>query len=120
MTNRYEVIKKQNRIACLRYTYGRYMKVECNPSSGRTIIVNEIGDRWIEYQFDEIFGLGEYKKLCKHLVTHNKERNTNNPNSIKHTIVADYLPRQAKKDIKYESEDNGKEDLIDKFFKKKT
>ena len=117
--NRYEVIKKQKRIVALKYTYGKYMKVECNPSSGRTIIVNEISGDHLEYQFDEIFGLGEYKKLCKHLVTHNKERNTNNPNSIKHTIVADYIPRQAKKDIEHEKEDNSKEDLIDKFFKKK-
>ena len=117
--NRYEVRKLRGGVIVLRYTFGKYMSVECNESSGRTIIINEIGDKHIEYQFDEIFGLGEYKKLHKYLVTHNRERNTNNPNSVRHTIVADYLPRQAKKDIKYEKEDSNKEDLINKFFKKK-
>lgn len=116
--NRYEARKLRGGVIVLIYRLGKYMKVECNESSGKTIVVNEIDDSHLEDQFDRIFGLGEYKKFLKHLITHSKEKNTNNPHSIKHTLVGDYLPKQAKKDIKTEKEGDSKEELINRFFKK--
>ena len=119
MSKRYESTKLGTTAAVF-YKYGKYMEVHCNGSNGRTIIINQISDQHIEYQFDTIFGLGEYKKLSKHIVTHSKERNTANPNSVKHTIIADYLPKQAKKDIDEASLPGiKKEDLIGKYFKSK-
>ena len=106
--------------AAVIYKHGQYMEVHCSGSSGRTIIINQISDQHIEEQFDRIFGLGEYKKLCKHIVSHSREKNTGNPHSIKHTIIADYLPKQAKKDIEEASLPGiKKEDLIGKYFKSK-
>jgi hypothetical protein len=92
------------------------MQVQCNSSSGKTMVINEVSDAHIEYQFDEIFGLGEYKKFYAKHTLHSKEKNTNNPHSVKHTIVADYLPKQAQKDIK-ESLPKEHRDLIGKYFK---
>ena len=113
---RYTFNKIGSSSALLVYNYGPYMKVQCNSSTGRTIVENEINDAHIEYQFDEIFGLGEYKKFYKKHSFHTKEVNANNPYSIKHTIVADYLPKLAKKDIK-ECLPEDKKDLIGKYFK---
>lgn len=113
---RYETRKIGPHSVVLTYRMGSYMTVECNSSSGRTIVINQIGDKWIAHQFDEIFGLGEYKKFSKHVSTHTKEKNTNNPHSVKHTLVGDYLPKQAKKDIKAELP-NDKKELIGKYFK---
>lgn len=115
-SNRYTYHKLSNTTGVLTYRYGKYMKVECNSSSGRTIIINEVDDSHIQEQFDRIFGLGEYKKLRNHLITHSKEKHTNNPHSIKHTIVADYIPKLAKKDFK-ECLPDSKKDLIGKYFK---
>lgn len=120
MMGRYSNSTKLGSTAAVMYKFGKYMEVHCNGSNGRTIIINEISDKHIEHQFDEIFGLGEYKKLSKHIVTHSKEKNTNNPYSVKHTIIADYLPKQAKKDIEEASLPGiKKEDLIGKYFKSK-
>lgn len=118
MADRY-ISRRIGTTAVVMYNYGKYMEVQCNGSSGRTIIINQVSDKHIEYQFNEIFGLGEYKKFSKYIISHSREKNTNNPHSIKHTIIADYLPKQAKKDIERESLPDKKEDLIGKYFKGK-
>lgn len=116
VADRYEVRQIGPNSLVLIYRMGPYMKVECNSSNGRTIVVNEISGSYIPHQFDEIFGVGEYKKFSKHVITHTQEKNTNNPHSVKHTMIGDYLPKLAKKDIKAELPKD-KSDLIGKYFK---
>jgi hypothetical protein len=113
-SNRYETIKIKNAVV-LKYDCG-YTKVECNSKTGRTIIRNVTGDRWIPEQIDRIFGLGEYKKLSEHIISYAKERNSGNPHAIEICIVAEYLPKQVRKDIKTEMPDD-KNHLIGKYFK---
>jgi hypothetical protein len=113
---RYTFKKIGHHSGVITYKYGKYLEIQCNSSNGRTIIINEIDDSHIPDQFDRVFGLGEYKKARKHLVTHNKEKNTNNPHSVRHTIIVDYIPKLAKKDIKDNLPDD-KKDLIGKYFK---
>ena len=87
------------KIVVVEYKLG-YTEIECNSSSGRTIINNTTSDRWIEYQFDEVFGLGEFKKFKKHLVSWSKEKHTSNPHCIHHTMIGDYIPKLANNHIK--------------------
>ena len=112
---RYQTLIHDDGTVVLRYSMG-YCKIECNSKTGKTIIRNEIGEKWVSYQFDEIFGLGEYKKFQKHIVQKTKTPNPGNPHSSDIVIVGDYLPKQARKDIKAEMPDN-KSDLIGKYFK---
>lgn len=121
MSNRYEWKKLGSSSMLLMYKLG-YTEVQCNSSTGQTIVINITSDKWIESQFDEIFGLKEYKKFQKHLVSHTKEKHSTNPHCIKHTLVSDYIPKQAKKDMKEIQEENklpgvGERDLIGKYFK---
>jgi hypothetical protein len=115
MSARYQAQVRDDGTVVLRYRMG-YCKIECNSTTGETIIINDIGDRWIPYQFDEIFGLGEYKKFEKHIVNKTRTPNLGNPHSFTVVIVGNYLPKQAKKDIKAEQPDS-KSDLIGKYFK---
>lgn len=112
---RYEVQHLDDAIV-LRYRMG-YCRIECNSKTGKTIITNEIGDKWIPHQFDEIFGLGEYKKFEKHIVQRIKNTSPGNPHSVQVTVVGNYLPRQARKDIKAETPDDERSNLIGKYFK---
>ena len=116
MSERYKATVINKNTVILNYDCG-YTKVECNSNNNKTIIRNETGDRWIPDQFDRIFGLGEYEKLSKHILSYGKERNTNNPFAYDICIVAEYLPKQARKDAKAELPDPGKSDLIGKYFK---
>lgn len=121
MSERFQHKKIGHSSALLMYKQG-YTEVQCNSSTGQTIIINITGDRWIEEQFDRIFGIGEFKKFNQHLTSHSKEKNTNNPHCIRHTLVGDYIPKQARKDIKWIQEQEKlpglkKSDLIGKYFK---
>lgn len=113
---RYETQIHDDGTVVLRYRRG-YFTAECNSSTGKTIIRNITGKKWIPHQFDEVFGLGEYKKFQKHIVQETQTPSPGNPHSINVVLVGDYLPKQAKKDIKAETpkEEN---DLIGKYFKK--
>ena len=113
--SRYTIQKLEDGAIVLRYSMG-YCSIECNSKTGKTIVTNETGSKWIPYQFDEIFGLGEYKKFQQHIVQEIKIPSPGNPHSIRTTIVGNYLPKQAKKDIKAESPSE-KNDLIGKYFK---
>jgi len=112
------------KVVVVEYKQG-YTTIECNSSSGRTIINNITSDRWIEEQFDRIFDIGEFKKFKKHLVSWSKEKHTSNPHCIHHTLIADYIPKLAKKHMKEilkKEEEKGfpgvkKSDLIGKYFK---
>ena len=116
MPDRYTVTRLHKHAVVLHYDYG-YTKVECSSETGKTIIRNITGDKWIPEQVDRLFGLGEYKKLSKHILSQSREKNTGNPHCIEVCIVANYLPKSARKDIKNELPDKDKTDLIGKYFK---
>ena len=117
MTKRYKVNKLKGGEVVLTYSYGKYMEVQCNSKTGKTILINEVTDQGLDYRFDEIFGLGEFQKFQKHQHTHISEKHTNNVHCVSHRLIADYLPKLARKDIKFEKGGDNKQDLIDKFFK---
>ncbi len=112
---KYTSQKFEDGTVVIRYSMG-YCSIECNSSTGKTVVRNITGDRWIPHQFDEIFGLGEYKKFEKHIVQRDRSPNPGNPHSTSVVLVGNYLPKQAKKDIKAETP-KGKDDLIGKYFK---
>lgn len=113
--NRYTVQFLEDGAVVLRYGMG-YCSIECNNKTGKTIVRNVTGDKWIPHQFDEVFGLGEYKKFEKHIVKRDRNPNPGNPHSIEVVLVGTYLPKQAKKDFKAEMPSE-KSDLIGKYFK---
>lgn len=113
MSDRYEAQLLKNETVVLRYSLG-YTKVEVNNKTGKTIVRNLIGDSWVPHQFDEIFGLGEYKKFSKHIIERIDTPSPGNPHSIEVVLVGAYIPRQAKKDITTEL---GDKNLIGKYFK---
>ena len=111
---RYTVTKLDNGALVLRYEMG-YTKIECNSKTGRTIVRNITSDKWIPYQFDEIFGLGEYKKFEANIISQESTPNPGNPHSKTVVLVGDYLPKMARDDIKHEFGDE--KNLIGKYFK---
>lgn len=115
MADRYEVRKVDKDTIVLIYTYGKYMEVQCNSSTGKTIVTNEISPKHAPVQFDEIFGLGEWQKFFKEKISETKTPNPNNIHSVKYCVVGKYLPKLAKKDIKAEKPE---QDLVSKYFKK--
>lgn len=113
MTKQYEAQVIDDETVVLRYDIG-YTKIECNSKTGKTIVRNITGPSHIPNQFDRVFGTGEYKKFSQHIVQETKTPNPGNPHSIEVLFVGNYLPKQARKDIKAELGDTN---LIGKYFK---
>jgi hypothetical protein len=83
----------------------------------KIIITNPSGKKHLEYNVDQIFGLGEYAKIVEVNYSFEEER-TFNPHAKEIKIISGYIPQRVVDDLGLVKDKGVGEDLISEYFTK--